>query len=308
MILLSYPNGSFGAGCIAHSAPNKKATISTEDKLVCKKQDYKNILIGADEKMDNQKSGVATETEKDSLYKYRQLKNQLEEIQRNKKSKTIIFLWIATLLITVVASAVPLAASGYPLPIVIPATIATGILFGSCVVAYIHMLLDMQESAIRRKMIEFEVAETQNEISDDIFKNSIKMSYKYLDQYYNQTREHANRGFAVTVGVSLFGALLIFGGIIGMFLGSVEPAYITCAVGTITEFIAAVFFYLYNKTVSSMSQYHNKLVLSQDISIALKVADSLPTNDQVKAKSDIINELIKDINIYLVKEDPFVGE
>lgn len=55
-----------------------------------------------------------------------------------------------------------------------------------------------------------------------------------------------------------------------------------------------------------MSRYHNKLVLSQNISIALKVADSLPTDDKVKAKNSIVNELLKDINTYLVKEDSVV--
>lgn len=88
-----------------------------------------------------------------------------------------------------------------------------------------------------------------------------------------------------------------------MFFDKVEPSYITCASGIITEFIAAIFFYLYNKTVSSMSKYHNKLVLSQNISIALKVADSLPTEDKIKTKNTIITELLKDINIYLVKND-----
>lgn len=86
---------------------------------------------------------------------------------------------------------------------------------------------------------------TQNRIiEDDMFINSIKMSYKYLDQYYLQTKEHAHRGFLVTVWVSIFGAVLIGAGIIAMFFEHVTPSYITCASGVITEFIAAIFFYL----------------------------------------------------------------
>lgn len=88
-----------------------------------------------------------------------------------------------------------------------------------------------------------------------------------------------------------------------MFLEKVEPSYITCASGVITEFISAIFFYLYNKTVTSMSKYHNKLVLSQNISIALKVADTLPDSDKTKAKNTIIDELLKDVNSYLTKSD-----
>lgn len=83
----------------------------------------------------------------------------------------------------------------------------------------------------------------------------------------------------------------------------IEPSYITCASGLITEFIAAIFFYLYNKTIISMSKYHNKLVLSHNISIALKVADTLPEEDKAKSKNLIISQLLKDINSYLIKND-----
>ena len=131
----------------------------------------------------------------------------------------------------------------------------------------------------------------------------IKMSYKYLDQYYLQTRTQAQNGFYITVGVSVSGAILIGIGIVVLFMEKIEPSYITCASGLITEFIAAIFFYLYNKTIISMSKYHNKLVLSHNISIALKVADTLPEEDKTKNKNLIISQLLKDINSYLIKND-----
>lgn len=161
----------------------------------------------------------------------------------------------------------------------------------------------MQENRIRREMIEYEAEDIKEDVKEDIFENSIKMSYKYLDQYYLQTREQAQKGFLATVCIAVFGAILIGAGIIAMFLGKTNPSYVTCASGVITEFISAIFFYLYNKTISSMSKYHNKLVLSQNISIALKVAESLSTDDKIKAKNQIINELLKDINSYLVKSE-----
>ena len=52
-----------------------------------------------------------------------------------------------------------------------------------------------------------------------------------------------------------------------------------------------------------MSKYHNKLVISQNISIALKVADTLSEEDKTKAKNTIISELLKDVNTYLIMSD-----
>lgn len=64
-----------------------------------------------------------------------------------------------------------------------------------------------------------------------------------------------------------------------------------------------IFFFMYNKTVMSMSKNHNKLVLSHNVSIALKVADTLSSEDKTKSKNLIISELLKDMNSHLIKSD-----
>lgn len=236
---------------------------------------------------------------------YNKLKASLQELERRKKSK------IPYLIAAILGLCVSLSCYRYfdfsrpyeKIYIIVIASVVIGSMFAFMFYSYYRLILDIRESSMRRKIYEYEALHIKEDVKEDVFENSIKMSYKYLDQYYLQTREQAQRGFFVTVSVAVFGALLIGGGIIAMFAGCTSPAYITCASGVITEFIAAVFFYLYNKTISSMSNYHNKLVLSQNISIALKVADSLPTEDKVKAKNKIVEELLKDINTHLIKSD-----
>lgn len=51
-----------------------------------------------------------------------------------------------------------------------------------------------------------------------------------------------------------------------------------------------------------MSDYHNKLVLSQNISIALKIAESISGEEGEKAKAHIAEELMKDINMHIHSE------
>ena len=95
----------------------------------------------------------------------------------------------------------------------------------------------------------------------------------------------------------MFAILLLFGD-----SEKITPAYITCASGAITEFISAVFFYLYNKTVTSMNSYHDKLVLSQNIAFALRIAGEMEgMGEKNKAKLAIINELVKDVNAQMMK-------
>lgn len=167
-----------------------------------------------------------------------------------------------------------------------------------CII-YWNLLLEFRKTRYQRELVEEEIDNISSNEEEDLLKNSLQMSYKYLDQYYLQTREQAQKGFFVTITVSICGAIIIGIGIIAMFVGKGNAAYVTTASGVITEFIAAVFFYLYNKTIQSMGAYHNKLVLSQNIAIALKISDSL--NDDIKdeAKKNIIEELIKDINNHI---------
>ena len=181
--------------------------------------------------------------------------------------------------------------------------IIISICFGLFVVTYTLLLMEASQNGIKRKILEYEAINLQEEVNNDIFENSIKMSYKYLDQYYLQTREHAQRGFMITVCVSLFGAILLGIGIVAMFFGNIKPSHISCASGVITEFIAAIFFYLYNRTISSMSKYHDKLVLSQNISIALKVSETLSDTERNETKKLIVSELLKNINENLIQAD-----
>ena len=233
---------------------------------------------------------------------YRKLKLRLEDLHKRKSRYSILWGIFAAVFTGILFALYEMALSQITVFRAI-CYILVAVLIGILVAIYAYLMFELQESQIRRKMLEYEVEDIKEEVQEDVFENSIKMSYKYLDQYYLQTREQAQKGFFVTVCVSAIGAILLGIGIVAMFLEKTEPSYVTCASGVITEFIAAIFFYLYNKTIVSMSKYHNKLVLSQNISIALKVADTLPSDDKTKSKNKIIEELLKDINSYLIKSD-----
>lgn len=236
---------------------------------------------------------------------YRKAKVRLESLQRKSSWKTmlLVFLFFALVMATMFFAAF---FDEYSFGIKsVSLSLLAGSLVAAFVVVYLRLILEISESNIRSRINAYEAENIKDDVVEDIFENSIKMSYKYLDQYYLQTKQQAQKGFLATMLVAGFGALLIAGGIIAMYLGVVEPSYITCGAGVITEFVSAVFFYLYNKTVSSMSKYHNKLVLSHNISTALKVAESLPDAHQIEAKNLLVSELLKDINSHMTKQDSY---
>lgn len=99
---------------------------------------------------------------------------------------------------------------------------------------------------------------------------------------------------------AITGLLIIAIGIVMMFMNITEPAYVTASAGVLSEFIAAVFFYLYNKTILKMSDYHQKLVLTQNISLALKISEDLPDAEKTKSKVFLIERLTDNVNKLLI--------
>jgi uncharacterized membrane protein len=134
---------------------------------------------------------------------------------------------------------------------------------------------------------------------ENFFTNLVAINFKYIDKYYLQTQVQADKSFFLCMVAAVVSLFIIVIGILLMFTNKLAPAYLTTATGVVGEIIATVFFYLYNRTIAEMSEYHQKLVLTQNISLAMKIAQSLPEADRSKAQLGLIECLTKDINMYL---------
>jgi hypothetical protein len=152
------------------------------------------------------------------------------------------------------------------------------------------------------KLAQLGVEELQETIEEDFFTKLVKINFKYIDKYYSQTQEQADKSFRVSVIAGIIGLVVLVGGIISMFIIPEQSvaAVVTTAAGVLGEFIAAVFFYLYNQTIMKMSQYHQKLVITQNISLALKISDGLGAVEKARAMELLIDRLTVDVNKYLV--------
>lgn len=160
--------------------------------------------------------------------------------------------------------------------------------------------IEVHYSKYHTTIARYEFENMQEIVEENLFESSLRMSYKYLDQYYSQTREQARNGFLITICVTIVGAVLLTLGIISMFIDKTDASKITVASGVIVEFISTIMFYLYNRTVQSMGNYHDKLFLSQNVAMALKVSDSISDENRDDIKSQIVKELITNVNAYIV--------
>lgn len=156
---------------------------------------------------------------------------------------------------------------------------------------------------IERQLIDLGWSELRDEKEKNFFTKLVEINFKYLDQYYLQTQEQADKSFRLASAASIAGLLIISAGIVMMFFSEVEPALVTTGAGVITELIASLFFYLYNRTILKMSQYHQKLVITQNISLALKISEDMKDEAKIKVQEMIVDRLTLDTNKYLSLKD-----
>jgi hypothetical protein len=145
--------------------------------------------------------------------------------------------------------------------------------------------------------------ELQKEIGEDFFNKLVRINFNYLDAYYLQTQRQAGRSFVLCLFAALVGLGVLVWGIVLMYRGGGKEfaGYVASGAGVLSEFIAAVFFYIYNATLLKMSDYHQKLVITQNIALALKTTETLPQSEQTQSRVALVQELIKDVNALLAK-------
>jgi hypothetical protein len=133
---------------------------------------------------------------------------------------------------------------------------------------------------------------------DDVFKYILLINISALEGYVAQTRIQAAQSFRLSQIVAIIGFLILAVGIgIGIYLSlnekpSLDIAYLASSAGVLTEFIASIFFYLYNKSLQQINRFHDRLVAMQQTSMSF-LASSLVVDDNKRDDAKI--ELSKSV-------------
>lgn len=130
----------------------------------------------------------------------------------------------------------------------------------------------------------------------EVFKYLLLMNLNSLEDYITLTRVQAEQSFRLTKRLAGIGFILLVVGIVlgiysQLFLTTgLEIAYLSAIAGLLTQFIAGVFFYLYNKTLQQLNLFHKELEISQKVAMGL-VLSSYVTNE--KERDIILTDLSK---------------
>ena len=160
----------------------------------------------------------------------------------------------------------------------------------------VKLLTEVSNKASEEK--ENYIKKLESSTGDDVFKYVLLINIAALEGYIAQTRIQASQSFRLSQIVAIIGFLLLSTGIIiGAYLSinektNLDIAYLSTASGILTEFISGIFFYLYNKSLSQINRFHDRLVAMQQTSISF-LATSLVTDEEKRNNTKI--ELAKEI-------------
>lgn len=157
---------------------------------------------------------------------------------------------------------------------------------------------------IRKRLLPLDIPTSNDERSEarsdtddaQYFEKLVAINVENLSTYYIQVKEHANKGFTASIVMGVLGFALLSAGLVYGFSAGNKDAtitYLTFASGAVIEFVSAVFFYIYNKTVTQMKDYHDSLLYVQNILLSLKLVDGISDQgSKDAATSQIIDYLI----------------
>lgn len=147
-----------------------------------------------------------------------------------------------------------------------------------------------------RKRVLNRFAQTTGAPSEQYFDSLVRINVENLAAYYALVKVHTDKSFLVSIAVGIVGFVFIIAGLLVGFTDKQNAkalSYIATGSGVVTEFIAGVFFYLYNRTVRQMKEYHDSLLSVQNILLSFKiVGDTRDDSEKVKMISSMLTYLI----------------
>jgi hypothetical protein len=167
--------------------------------------------------------------------------------------------------------------------ILIPALLLLGL---SAIEAYAKVQTWTNSPELRTELepIRRERAELREKISKEpqaTILDTIQLSLNQLTEYYVISKSQARSSFLVSVSAAVLGLLTLIGGIWIFYAfnqsgsSAVTISAVSAIGGIMGNFIAAAYFYLYNKTISQMNYYYDRLIKLQDTMLSIKLCEDI---------------------------------
>ena len=131
------------------------------------------------------------------------------------------------------------------------------------------------------------------------FDSLVNINIENLSEYYSLVKKHTQKSFILSCIASVSGFVLIVLGLVFQYINSEYEniSYLVTSSGILVELVSGLFFYLYNKTVRQLKDYHDSLLEVQNILLSFKLIEE---TEQASERLPLITKMIE----FLVSKRP----
>lgn len=128
--------------------------------------------------------------------------------------------------------------------------------------------------------------------TDTYFDRLVGINVDNLGDYYTLVKQNTAQSFKLSAIVGVIGFAVLIAGLAAGYLDETyrNISYATAGAGAIIEMISGVFFWLYNRTVIQLKEYHDSLIDVQNILLSFKLIED--TKDVTK-RAAMIQKMIE---------------
>ncbi len=164
-------------------------------------------------------------------------------------------------------------------------------------------LFNNKESKNIKQETEDILKDIQNQPDYDIFKLLYK-NVRESTEYYIISKRQANKSFTLAI-ISCFLGVIIYicGFLIVAFLDKNITIFTTIA-GTIVELIAGLSFWMYNKCLKQLNEYHKRLSSTEKYLTSIQLADKMESDRREDMYGWIIEKvMLSDPDCFFFKQN-----
>lgn len=155
------------------------------------------------------------------------------------------------------------------------------------------------------KNIKIETDEIVKNIQEQSDYDVFKLLYKNVresTEYYIISKRQANKSFTLAIISCFLGVTIYICGFIIVAILDKDIAIFTTIAGTVVELIAGLSFWVYNKCIKQLNEYHRRLNSTEKYLTSIQMADKMSEDGREEMYRWLIqNVMLLDMDYYKVK-------
>ncbi|OOM16740.1 hypothetical protein [Clostridium saccharobutylicum] len=162
--------------------------------------------------------------------------------------------------------------------------------------SYEKFLIDQKVEELKNPV---EICKNEEERNETKFEELSNINIEHLNNYYKQTYDQCDKSFSIAKIASNASYIILATGLILFLISTfifkddrsrLIMFGITTGTGVVVKIVSSLYFYMYNTSVSKLSEYHDKLYAIQNILISLELSNQI--KDSAK-KDDVKVDMVK---------------